>query len=118
MSDDQFFCLFFLIAMFYHVRYTNKLTSVEKLPAVGLYTESCRLITGLAKCKIYGKTNYLRLDKTMKTNTTNEFNHVRSHVNPFTPDSAKSKIDKSPKITNWGKLNNMTTVKYCSTAFQ
>ena len=25
---------------------------------------------------------------------------------PFTPDSAKSKVDKFFKMTNWGKLNN------------
>ena len=31
-------------------------------------------------------------------------------LDPFTPDSAKFKIDKFSKITNW--------VKYCSTAFQ
>ena len=27
-------------------------------------------------------------------------------INPVTPDSAKSKIDKISKIANWGKLKN------------
>ena len=32
--------------------------------------------------------------------------HVTEMMNPFTRDSAKSKIDKFPKITNWLKLKN------------
>ena len=41
------------------------------------------------------------------------------NINPFTPESAKSKIDQFSKIANWIKLKtNSTTLKYCSTAFQ
>ena len=32
--------------------------------------------------------------------------HIRSGLNNFTPDSAKSKIDKIFKITYWVKLKN------------
>ena len=39
-------------------------------------------------------------------------------IKPFTPDSAKSKMDKFSKFTNWLKLENSTTVMYYSTAFQ
>ena len=28
------------------------------------------------------------------------------YLNPFNPSSAKSKIDKFSKITNWGRLRN------------
>ena len=31
---------------------------------------------------------------------------ITSAPNPFTPDSAKSKMDKFSKITNWTKLKN------------